>query len=75
MSNGPVVCELSGASGAPLDPFAGFRPPEVHAPTEPADGLWITRQVCETVDIRVGQGTTVFRLRMAGPRPAEVVRW
>ena len=73
-SDGTVVCELSGASGASLDPFAGFRPPEVRAPTEPGDGLWITRQICETVDIRAGNGTTVFRLRMAGPRSAEVVR-
>jgi hypothetical protein len=72
---GAVVCELSGAGGARLDPFAGFRPPEVRPPAEPGDGLWITRQICETVDIRIGHGSTVFRLRIAGPRSAEVVRW
>ncbi|HWO59078.1 MAG TPA: MEDS domain-containing protein [Umezawaea sp.] len=73
--DGAVVCELSGASAADLDPYAGFRPPEVRAPTEFGDGLWITRQICESVDVRVGHGVTVFRLRMAGPRSAEVVRW
>ncbi len=75
LRDGAVVCELSGASGTALDPFAGFRPPEVRAPTELGDGLWITRQICEALDVRVGHGTTVFRLHMAGPRSAEIVRW
>ncbi|HEX6345953.1 MEDS domain-containing protein [Umezawaea sp.] len=73
--DGAVVCELSGAGAASLDPFAGFRPPEVCAPAELGEGLWITRQICEAVDVRVDHGVTVFRLRMAGPRSAEVVRW
>jgi DcmR-like sensory protein len=71
---GAVVCELSGACGTRLDPFAGFRPPEMRAPAELGDGLWITRQVCETVDVRTSSGTTVIRLHVAGPRSAEVVR-
>ncbi|GGP67065.1 MEDS domain-containing protein [Saccharothrix coeruleofusca] len=71
LADGSLVCELSGAQAGELDPFAGFRPPALHAPTAPGDGLWVTRQICESVDVRCVEGTVVFRLRVAGPRAAE----
>ncbi|PRY40285.1 MEDS domain-containing protein [Umezawaea tangerina] len=75
VDGGAVVCELSGAASGDLGPFAGFRPPEMHASGETGDGLWITRQICEVVDIRTSHGVAVFRLHMSGPRTAELGKW
>ncbi|GAA3856216.1 MEDS domain-containing protein [Saccharothrix violaceirubra] len=68
---GSVVCELSGTVTAAPGLFAGFRPPELYTTTEPGDGLWITRQICEWVDIRHQRGRAVFRLQVPGPTSVE----
>ncbi|MDV9177236.1 hypothetical protein R6V09_44800, partial [Streptomyces sp. W16] len=51
-----IVCELRTPRGRITDPFLGFRPPGPE--TRPEDGLWETRQVCEFVDMRSGDGAT-----------------
>ncbi|MEU7524515.1 MEDS domain-containing protein [Saccharothrix sp. NPDC042600] len=77
-NQGSVVCELGGAPVGDLAPFAGFTPPELHRPGAPGEGLWVTRQICETVDVRAERGAVVLRLQVPGPRSAEAVgpvRW
>ncbi|WP_328675661.1 MEDS domain-containing protein [Streptomyces sp. NBC_01261] len=49
-----IICELRTPRGRITDPFLGFRPPG--AEVRPEDGLWHTRQVCEFVDMRSGDG-------------------
>ncbi|CCH30357.1 sensor histidine kinase [Actinosynnema sp. NPDC047251] len=71
-AGGSVVCELSGASAVDVAPFAGFRPPELTAAAEPGEGLWVTRQICESVEVRTEGGVTVLRLQLPGPRSAEL---
>ncbi|MEU5696542.1 MEDS domain-containing protein [Actinosynnema sp. NPDC020468] len=71
LAGGALVCELTGGVTVELDPFAGFRPPELYAGDDRTDGLWITRQVCEALDVRTTDGVTTFRLQLTGPRSAE----
>jgi MEDS: MEthanogen/methylotroph, DcmR Sensory domain len=66
---GRVVCTLH--SDQPLDvhPFVGFRPPGQHQ--EPGDGLWLTNQICEWLDISSDASGCTVELAMPGQRVEE----
>ncbi|WP_283164967.1 MEDS domain-containing protein [Streptomyces sp. HU2014] len=68
---GAVLYELTRPepSGAPVPPFAGFRPPGDAPGAE--DGLWLARSLSEWLDVRTAGPATLITLRVAGPRDAE----
>lgn len=67
---GAIVCDLHQPSGKLADPFLGFRP----LTSEPADddGLWLARQVCDTLELRTGDDGCTPRLQVAGPHDEEL---
>ncbi|WP_146615562.1 sensor histidine kinase [Nonomuraea aridisoli] len=65
-AGGELVCEITEPGGALDDPLPGCIPPE------PASlrgyGLWISRQLCDLVELRSGGGALRVRLRLSlGP--------
>jgi MEDS: MEthanogen/methylotroph, DcmR Sensory domain len=68
---GAIVCDLHQRSGRLTDQFLGFRPPT----GEPAadEGLWLARQVCDTVDLRTNDTGCTLRLKVPGPRAEELL--
>ncbi|HEX2312948.1 MAG TPA: sensor histidine kinase [Thermomonospora sp.] len=66
---GSLVCDVHEPGGRPGDPFLGFHPPGLEA--RAGDGLWLTRQVCEFVDIRPAGAGCSYRLQMPGARVFE----
>lgn len=68
-SFGSVLCEVHEPGGRAGDPFLGFHPPTLEA--RPGDGLWLTRQLCEFVDVREDAAGCSYRLQMAGARVFE----
>lgn len=62
---GSITWELHSPGGHFVDPFVGFLPPRLEA--GPGDGLWMTRQICETVDLYTD--ATGSRLRLSIERP------
>ncbi|MFB9907824.1 anti-sigma factor RsbA family regulatory protein [Allokutzneria oryzae] len=69
---GRVVCTLR--SDQPLDnvhPFVGYRPPDLRE--RPGDGLWLTNQICEWLDISSDASGCTIELAMPG-RGAEEIR-
>ncbi|SDN57153.1 MEDS domain-containing protein [Allokutzneria albata] len=73
-NRGEIVLEVLNAAGHLPDPFPGYRPPSLLR-SQPDDGLWFTRHVCEFVEIRSGEFGAVARLHFPRPlvgHPADV---
>ncbi|MBT2509588.1 sensor histidine kinase [Streptomyces sp. ISL-98] len=67
---GVLVWELFAADRAPAPAtWAGFAPPGAQAGAD--DGLWLMRNLCESVEIRTVDGRMRLRLRYAGATDAE----
>jgi len=67
---GRVVCTVHSAQ--PLDdihPFVGFRTPGLREQT--GDGLWLTNQICEWLDISSDASGCTIELAMPGPHAEE----
>ncbi|MFF3439839.1 anti-sigma factor RsbA family regulatory protein [Streptosporangium sp. NPDC002721] len=63
-SGGEIVCEISDSGGGELDvPLPGYLPPEPGSPR--GYGLWISRQLCDLVQVRGVDGELRVRLHMA----------
>ncbi|MUL43963.1 sensor histidine kinase [Streptomonospora sp. PA3] len=58
-SPGWVVCDVADRGGGLLDPLCGYRPTEPVSPR--GYGLWITRQVCDFMEISGGANGTLVR--------------
>ncbi|MBB5963116.1 anti-sigma factor RsbA family regulatory protein [Planomonospora venezuelensis] len=56
------VCEVADPGGGLDDPLAGYRPPEPES--QRGYGLWISRQLCDRVEIRSTPGLLRIRLYM-----------
>lgn len=71
---GEVVCEVHDHAVRVTDPFLGYRPPDLEA--RPDDGLWLTRQVTDLMEVRPGDTGTTVRLHVSLPqaelRPAQL---
>lgn len=68
---GRVVCTLH--SDTPLDhvhPFVGYRPPGVAE--QPGDGLWLTNQICEWLDVTSDESGCTIELAMPGQSADEL---
>lgn len=57
-----LVCEIADTGGALDDPLPGYLPPEPEASR--GYGLWISRQLCDHVELRADRGTLRVRLHM-----------
>lgn len=66
---GAVVCDFRQPRAGISDPFLGMRPAGLDA--APGDGLWLTSQICDWVDIRSGTGGGTIRLQVPGRRNKE----
>jgi hypothetical protein len=66
---GTLVCDLRQPAGNLADPFLGFRPPG----SQPADddGLWLARQLCDTVKAHTDDNGVALRLQVPGPHAQE----
>lgn len=65
LSAGRIVCTLH--SDQPLDhihPFVGYRPPG--AIERPGDGLWLTNQICEWLDVSSDASGCTIELAVPG---------
>ncbi|WP_327089915.1 ATP-binding protein [Nonomuraea sp. NBC_01738] len=60
-----LVCELVDTGGVIDDPLRGYIPPEPESPR--GYGLWISRQLCDLVEMRTEAGTLLVRLHMRLP--------
>jgi hypothetical protein len=69
---GAIVCEFYQPAGQFSDPFLGFRPVELQP--GPDDGMWLTRQICDWVDIRTADDGGTIRLHIPGPRAEETLQ-
>jgi anti-sigma regulatory factor (Ser/Thr protein kinase) len=56
------VCDVSDEGPGPPDALAGYLPPDPWAGS--GMGLWISRQLCDSVELWHGDGLTVARLRV-----------
>ncbi|MEW9551448.1 anti-sigma factor RsbA family regulatory protein [Nonomuraea sp. NPDC050783] len=66
-AGGELVCEIADSGGALDDPLPGYIPPEPESPR--GYGLWISRQLCDLVELRAEGGVLRVRLHL-GLRPA-----
>lgn len=57
-----MVCEVADPGGALHDPLPGYIPPEPESLR--GYGLWISRQLCDHVELRADGGTLRVRLHM-----------
>ncbi|MEV0593939.1 sensor histidine kinase [Nonomuraea cavernae] len=57
-----LVCEIAEPGGALDDPLPGYIPPEPESSR--GYGLWISRQLCDLVELRTERGTLRVRLHM-----------
>lgn len=57
------VCEVADGGAGIQDPLAGYREPGLLA--EGGWGLWISRQLCDLVEIRSGPSKAVVRISMS----------
>jgi hypothetical protein len=69
---GALVCDLRQPGAHVSDPVAGFRPPDRAA--APGDGLWLTRQICDHVDIRTEGASATIRLQVPSSRVEDVLQ-
>ena len=68
---GRVVCTLH--SDQPLDnvhPFVGYWPPGLRE--QPGDGLWLTNQICEWLDVSSDASGCTIELAMPGQGAGEI---
>ncbi|WP_370078583.1 anti-sigma factor RsbA family regulatory protein [Streptacidiphilus sp. MAP12-16] len=59
------------ADSALDDPLLGYRLPRTEGP-RPGEGLWLARQICETVEVRTGAAGCAVRMELAGPRAEDL---
>ncbi|MFD9942513.1 anti-sigma factor RsbA family regulatory protein [Nonomuraea sp. NPDC059023] len=57
-----LVCEIADPGGVLDDPLPGYIPPEPESPR--GYGLWISRQLCDLVEMRDDAGTLRVRLHL-----------
>ncbi|WP_160150414.1 sensor histidine kinase [Nonomuraea solani] len=60
---GELVCEIADPGGALDDPLPGYIPPEPESPR--GYGLWISRQLCDLVELRAEGGVLRVRLHLS----------
>ncbi|NJP98498.1 sensor histidine kinase [Nonomuraea sp. FMUSA5-5] len=60
--DGELVCEIADPGGALDDPLPGYIPPEPESPR--GYGLWISRQLCDLVELRAEEGLLRVRLHL-----------
>jgi anti-sigma regulatory factor (Ser/Thr protein kinase) len=63
VSDGELICEVVDTGGALDDPLPGYIPPEPES--QRGYGLWISRQLCDLVELRASGGTLRVRLHMS----------
>ncbi|MGN9838967.1 anti-sigma factor RsbA family regulatory protein [Nonomuraea sp. H19] len=63
VSGEELVCELTDPGGALDDPLPGYIPPEPESPR--GYGLWISRQLCDLVELRTEGGVLRVRLHLS----------
>lgn len=68
-TGGRVVCTLHSDQPLAVHPFVGFRPPD--RPQGDGDGLWLTNQICEWLDVTSDDTGCTVELAMPGHRAAE----
>ncbi|MGI5287431.1 anti-sigma factor RsbA family regulatory protein [Nonomuraea polychroma] len=61
--DGELVCEIADPGGALDDPLPGYIPPEPESPR--GYGLWISRQLCDLVELRTEGGVLRVRLHLS----------
>lgn len=66
MREGELICEIADPGGALDDPLPGYIPPEPESPR--GYGLWISRQLCDLVDLRAEDGLLRVRLHLRTER-------
>lgn len=59
-----VVCEVHDDGPGVADPLAGYLPPRSENPSR-GTGLWIARQLCDTLAIGSGPAGTTVRLAIS----------
>jgi hypothetical protein len=69
---GALMCDFSQPDTSIGDPFLGLRPAGLGA--TPGDGLWLTNQICDWMDIRSGADGGTIRLQVPGQRNAETAQ-
>jgi hypothetical protein len=69
---GSVVCDFRQAGGRIADPFLGLRPAELTA--RRGDGIWLSSQICDWIDIRAGADGPTIRLQVPGRRNQEAAQ-
>jgi hypothetical protein len=68
---GAVVCDFRQPGGSITDPFLGLRPAQLD-PGE-GDGLWLTNQICDWMEIRSGAGGCTVQLQVPSRHDQEMV--
>jgi MEDS: MEthanogen/methylotroph, DcmR Sensory domain len=68
---GAVVCDFRQPGGANSDPFLGLRPAELE-PSD-GDGLWLTNQICDRMEIRSGADGCVIQLQVPSRHDQELI--
>jgi anti-sigma regulatory factor (Ser/Thr protein kinase) len=61
--DGELICEIADPGGALDDPLPGYIPPEPESPR--GYGLWISRQLCDLVELRTEGGVLRVRLHLS----------
>lgn len=61
--DGELICEVADPGGALDDPLPGYIPPEPESPR--GYGLWISRQLCDLVELRAEGGVLRVRLHLS----------
>ncbi|CAL9449356.1 hypothetical protein SUDANB121_02425 [Nocardiopsis dassonvillei] len=64
------VCDVSDERGGPVDPLTGYRPSDGLRPR--GYGLWITRQICDYLEITGGDRGASVRLHFLDHRAEEL---
>ncbi len=62
-ADGELICEVADPGGALDDPLPGYIPPEPESPR--GYGLWISRQLCDLVELRAEGGVLRVRLHVS----------
>ncbi len=69
---GAVMCDFSQPATSFRDPFLGLRPAGLEA--RPGDGLWLTGQICNWMDISSGIDGGTIRLQVPGMHNEETAQ-
>jgi hypothetical protein len=69
---GAVMCDFSQPATSFRDPFLGLRPAGLEA--RPGDGLWLTGQICDWMDISSGSHGGTIRLQVPGTHNQETAQ-